>query len=74
MQLTTTDEHRWTRMDQAGDTNYTNLHESALRVGKKISYDGAAGKVLDNPEANTLLSRTCRERWTLIRVHLYYYA
>ena len=37
----------------------------AYRVGKKINYDGAAGKVLDNPEANALLSRTYREGWTL---------
>ena len=37
----------------------------AYRVGKKISYDGAAGKVLDHPDANALLSRTYREGWTL---------
>jgi hypothetical protein len=37
----------------------------AYRVGKKIKYDGAAGKVLDCPEANELLRRTYREGWTL---------
>ena len=37
----------------------------AYRVGKKISYDGAAGRVTDNPEANALLSRTYRKGWTL---------
>jgi predicted dehydrogenase len=37
----------------------------AFRVGKKISYDGAAGKVTDNPEANELLRRTYRQGWTL---------
>lgn len=37
----------------------------AYRVGKKISYDGAAGRVTDNPEANELLRRTYRPGWTL---------
>jgi predicted dehydrogenase len=37
----------------------------AYRVGKKISYDGAAGKVTDVPEANELLRRTYRPGWTL---------
>ena len=30
----------------------------AYRVGKKITYDGAAGRVTDSPEANELLRRT----------------
>lgn len=37
----------------------------AYRVGKKISYDGAAGKVTDNPEADALLRREYRKGWTL---------
>jgi predicted dehydrogenase len=37
----------------------------AYRVGKKISYDGATGKVTDCPEANQYLSRKYREGWTL---------
>jgi len=37
----------------------------AYRVGKKIKYDGAAGKVIDNPEANALLSRKYRDGWPL---------
>jgi hypothetical protein len=37
----------------------------AYRVGKKISYDGAAGRVTDSPEANELLSRKYRAGWTL---------
>ena len=37
----------------------------AYRVGKKIQYDGAAGQVTDNPEANELLRRTYRPGWTL---------
>jgi predicted dehydrogenase len=37
----------------------------AYRVGKKISYDGAAGKVTDCPEADALLRRTYRSGWTL---------
>ena len=37
----------------------------AYRTGKKISYDGAAGRVTDSPEANALLKRTYREGWTL---------
>ncbi len=37
----------------------------AYRVGKKISYDGVAGRVTDNPEANELLHRTYRPGWTL---------
>jgi len=36
----------------------------AYRVGKKIQYDGAAGKT-DSPEANELLSRKYRAGWTL---------
>ncbi len=37
----------------------------AYRVGKKISYDGASGKVTDCDEANALLSKKYREGWTL---------
>ena len=37
----------------------------AYRVGKKISYDGAAGKVSDSPEANELLARKYRQGWTI---------
>jgi hypothetical protein len=37
----------------------------AYRVGKKISYDGAAGRVTDNEEANKLLKREYRAGWTL---------
>lgn len=37
----------------------------AYRVGKKISYDGNAGRVTDNPEADGLLRRTYRPGWTL---------
>ncbi len=37
----------------------------AYRVGKKISYDGAAGRVTDSPEANELLRCTYRPGWTL---------
>jgi hypothetical protein len=37
----------------------------AYRVGKKLTYDGAAGKVTNLPEANALLRRTYREGWTL---------
>jgi len=37
----------------------------AYRVGKKIQYDGAVGKVTNCPEANVFLSRTYRDGWTL---------
>jgi hypothetical protein len=37
----------------------------AYRAGKKISYDGAAGRVTDSPEADKLLRRAYREGWTL---------
>ena len=37
----------------------------AYRVGKKIDYDGAAGRVTNSPEANDLLRRNYREGWTL---------
>ena len=37
----------------------------AYRVGKKIKYDGAAGRVTDCPEANELLGRKYRPGWTL---------
>jgi predicted dehydrogenase len=35
------------------------------RVGKKLDYDGAAGRVNNSPEANALLSRKYRDGWTL---------
>ncbi len=37
----------------------------AYRVGKKLAYDGATGKVTNVPEANALLSRPYREGWAL---------
>lgn len=37
----------------------------AYRVGRKIDYDGAAGRVTNCPEANDLLHRTYRPGWTL---------
>jgi hypothetical protein len=37
----------------------------AYRVGKKLEYDGVAGKVTNVPEANQYLSLTLREGWTI---------
>jgi len=37
----------------------------AYRVGKKLDYDPAAGRVTNSDEANALLSRKYREGWTL---------
>ncbi len=37
----------------------------AYRVGKKIKYDGAEGRVANCPEANALLRRQYRKGWTL---------
>jgi hypothetical protein len=37
----------------------------AYRVGRKIQYDGAAGKVIGDAEAHALLSRKYRDGWTL---------
>jgi predicted dehydrogenase len=37
----------------------------AYRVGKKIDYDGAAGRVTNCPEANELLRRHYRPGWAL---------
>ncbi|MBM3878157.1 MAG: Gfo/Idh/MocA family oxidoreductase [Verrucomicrobia bacterium] len=37
----------------------------AYRVGKKIQYDGAVGRVTNSPEANALLKREYRPGWTL---------
>ena len=37
----------------------------AYRVGKKLEYDGAAGRVTNCPEANELLRRKYRPGWTL---------
>ncbi len=37
----------------------------AYRVGKKIEYDGVAGKVTNCPEANDLLKREYRDGWTI---------
>jgi predicted dehydrogenase len=37
----------------------------AYRVGKKLDYDGEAGRVTNSPEANDLLRRQYRPGWTL---------
>ena len=37
----------------------------AYRVGKKLDYDPAAGRVTNSPEGNDLLKRTYREGWIL---------
>jgi predicted dehydrogenase len=37
----------------------------AYRVGKKLDYDGATGRVTNSPEANDLLRREYRPGWTL---------
>jgi hypothetical protein len=37
----------------------------AYRVGQKIEYDGATGRVTNNAEANALLSKRYRAGWTL---------
>ena len=37
----------------------------AYRVGKKIDYDGATGRVKNSAEANDLLKREYRQRWPL---------
>ncbi len=37
----------------------------AYRVGKRIEYDGAAGRITNIPEANRYLSRKYRPGWTL---------
>ena len=37
----------------------------AHRVGKKITYDPATGRVTNVPEANELLRRKYRDGWTL---------
>ena len=37
----------------------------AYRVGKKLEYDGKAGRVTNCDEANELLSRKYRKGWVL---------
>ena len=37
----------------------------AYRAGKKLEYDGKAGRVTNSPEANLLLKREYRAGWTL---------
>ena len=37
----------------------------AYRVGKKLDYDGKAGRVTNNAEADALLKREYRSGWTL---------
>ncbi len=41
------------------------LGHVAYRVGKKINYDSAKGRVTNNAEADALLSREYREGWPL---------
>ena len=37
----------------------------AHRAGKKLEYDGAAGRVTNSAEANDYLKRQYRPNWTL---------
>jgi hypothetical protein len=37
----------------------------AYRVGKKLKYDGAKGRVTNSDKANALLSKEYRKGWTL---------
>jgi hypothetical protein len=37
----------------------------AYRVGEKITYDAASGRVTSHPDANALLSKPYRDGWTL---------
>ena len=41
------------------------LAHVAYRVGKKIEYDGASGRITNSPEANAQLGREYRPGWTL---------
>ncbi|MEW4455720.1 Gfo/Idh/MocA family oxidoreductase [Bremerella sp. JC817] len=41
------------------------LGNVAHRVGKKLTYDAASGKITNVPEANALLTKTYREGWTV---------
>ena len=41
------------------------LGHVAYRVGEKIEYDGASGRVTNHNGANALLSRTYRPGWRL---------
>lgn len=53
-------------MDYSGKLIETmHLGLVAYRVGKKVSYDGAAGRVTDCPEADALLKKKYRDGWTL---------
>jgi predicted dehydrogenase len=61
-----------TRLKTACDFEYSgNMIEQLLlglvayRVGKKIDYDGATGRVTNSAEANELLRRDYRPGWTL---------
>jgi hypothetical protein len=42
-----------------------NLGLVAYRVGKKLNYDGAAGRVTNSSEGDALLKREYRKGWTL---------
>jgi hypothetical protein len=37
----------------------------AYRIGDKIEYDGNSGRITNNEEANSLLSREYRDGWVL---------
>jgi hypothetical protein len=37
----------------------------SYRVGKKLEYDGNAGRVTNSAEGNALLKRQYRKGWTL---------
>jgi hypothetical protein len=42
-----------------------NLYAVALRTGKRLRYDAAAGKITNVPEANRYLAREYRKGWEL---------
>ena len=46
-------------------TNPGHLMNIAWRVGRKIHWDGQREQVIDDPEANALVTRRCRPPWTL---------
>jgi hypothetical protein len=46
-------------------TNPGHLMNIAWRVGRKIRFDGQKEEILDDPEANALLTRPVRPPWSM---------
>ena len=48
-------------------TNFGHLMNIAWQVGRSVRWDGAQDQIIDDPEANALVSKPYRDPWKLRR-------